>query len=124
MAQASKTRVERRNPEANYHKMGPAELRNLTPDFSWDNYFRNVNFPDIREVNVGQPEFFQALQDTWFASGIRQSLWLFPILYTLHILGVVILVGATSALDLRMLGLVMRDEPMPDLAALLRQLVV
>jgi len=65
------------------------------------------------------PHFFQALQDTWFASGIRQSLWLFPILYTLHILGVVMLVGATSALDLRMLGLVMRDEPMPDLAALL-----
>jgi putative endopeptidase len=41
--------------------MGPAELRALTPDFSWDTYFRNVNFPDIREVNVGQPEFFQAL---------------------------------------------------------------
>src|SRR5437660_7877228 len=36
MAQASKTRVERRDPEANYHKMDPAGLRALTPDFSWD----------------------------------------------------------------------------------------
>lgn len=64
-------------------------------------------------------EFFQGLQDTWFATGIRDSLLLFPILYTLHIFGVVILVAATSALDLRMLGLVMRDEPVSDLAALL-----
>jgi endothelin-converting enzyme/putative endopeptidase len=61
LAKASKTRVERRDPEANYHKMDPAQLRMLTPDFSWDNYFRNLGFPNIREVNVGQPEFFQAL---------------------------------------------------------------
>jgi Family of unknown function (DUF6644) len=65
------------------------------------------------------PEFFQWLQDTWFATGIRESLWIFPILYTLHIFGVVILVAATSALDLRMLGIVMRDEPVADAAHLL-----
>jgi hypothetical protein len=64
-------------------------------------------------------EFFQWLQQTWFATGIRESLWLFPVLYTLHIFGVVILVGATSALDLRMLGLVMRGESVPDTADLL-----
>jgi len=61
MARASKTRVERRDPEANYHLMELADLRALTPDFSWDTYFRDVGFPDIRLVNVGQPEFFQAL---------------------------------------------------------------
>ncbi len=61
LAEASKTRVERRDPQANYHKMGPAELRAMTPAFSWGNYFRDVGFPDIREVNVGQPEFFGAL---------------------------------------------------------------
>ena len=61
MAQASKTRVERRDPEANYHKMDPAGLRALTPDFSWETYFREVGFPNIHAVNVGQPEFFQAL---------------------------------------------------------------
>lgn len=64
-------------------------------------------------------EFFQWLQDTWFSTGIRESLWLFPILYTLHIFGVVILVAATSALDLRMLGLVMRNETVSDTADLL-----
>ena len=61
LAEASKTRVERRDPQANYHKMGPAELRALTPAFSWDTYFRNIGFQDIREVNVGQPDFFRAL---------------------------------------------------------------
>src|SRR5260370_296205 len=61
LAQNSKTRVERRDPEANYHKMARAGLRALTPDFSWDTYFRNIGFPSIHEVNVGQPEFFKAL---------------------------------------------------------------
>lgn len=53
------------------------------------------------------------------ATGIRESLWFFPTLYTLHIFGVVILVAATSALDLRMLGLVMRSEPVSDVGAML-----
>ena len=61
IAQESKTRVERRDPEANYHRMTPAEMAALTPDFSWPTYFQEIGFPDIRQVNVGQPEFFQAL---------------------------------------------------------------
>ncbi len=61
IAQSSRTRVELRDPQSNYHKMTVAQLRELTPDFSWDTYFRNVGFPGIGEVNVGQPEFFQAL---------------------------------------------------------------
>jgi len=61
MAMASKTRVERRDPESNYHKMDPAGLRALTPDFSWETYFRNIGFPNIHSVNVGQPEFLKAL---------------------------------------------------------------
>lgn len=61
LAEASKTRVERRDPQANYHKMTRAELRELTPAFSWERYFRDIGFPDLGEVNVGQPEFFRAL---------------------------------------------------------------
>ena len=61
MAEVSKTRVELRDPQANYHKLNMEALRALTPDFSWEAYFRNVGFPGIRQVNVGQPEFFQAL---------------------------------------------------------------
>ena len=65
------------------------------------------------------PEFFEWLQNTSLATVIHDSLWIFPILYTLHILGVVILVASTSALDLRMLGLVMRSEPVSEIADLL-----
>jgi putative endopeptidase len=61
LAEASSTRVERRDPQANYHKMNLAELRELTPQFSWETYFRDIGFPGIREVNVGQPKFFRAL---------------------------------------------------------------
>jgi len=61
LARESKTRVERRDAEANYHKMTPAQLATLTPDFAWPNYFQEIGFPDIESVNVGQPEFFQAL---------------------------------------------------------------
>src|SRR5207237_10152813 len=61
MAQNSKTRVERRDPEANYHKMDPAGLRPLTPYFSWDTYFRNIGLPNIHAVHVGQPESVKAL---------------------------------------------------------------
>jgi putative endopeptidase len=61
LAEASKTRVERRDPQANYHKMSLAELREMTPAFSWDNYLRDIGFPEIREVNVRQPDFFRAL---------------------------------------------------------------
>jgi len=75
----------------------------------------------VRETRKGVSvlEFCQWLQDTWLGVGIRESLWLFPILYTLHIFGVVILVAATSALDLRMLGVVMRKESVSDTAGLL-----
>ena len=65
------------------------------------------------------PEFFEWLQNTSLAIVIHDSLWIFPVLYTLHILGVVILVASTSALDLRMLGFVMRGEPVSEIAALL-----
>jgi len=61
LALASKTRVERRDPQSNYHKMDAAQLRMLTPDFGWEPYFREIGFPNIHGVNVGQPEFFQAL---------------------------------------------------------------
>ena len=68
LAENSSTRVQRRNPEANYHPMTKGELIGLTPDFDWGRYFRNINLPEIGKVNVGQPDFFKAadklLKDT------------------------------------------------------------
>jgi uncharacterized protein DUF6644 len=50
-------------------------------------------------------ELCQWLQSTGWATGIRESFNLYPALYTLHIFGFVIMVTATSVLDLRILRL-------------------
>ncbi len=61
MAEGSKTRAERRDAEGNYHKMSAAELGDLMPAFSWAEYFKALGYPEIRVVNVGQPEYFRGL---------------------------------------------------------------
>jgi putative endopeptidase len=58
LAKASFTRVERRDAEKNYNKRTLAELEQMTPNFSWKEYFSARNAPNIPVVNVGQPPFF------------------------------------------------------------------
>ncbi len=58
----------------------------------------------------------QWLEQTGVGTSIRESLWLFPIIETIHIFGIILLVGATSILDLRLMGLTFRDEPVSKLA--------
>jgi len=60
LAENSLTRVQRRNPEANYHPMIKSQLLEMTPHFDWGRYFRTINLPEIAKINVGQPEFFKA----------------------------------------------------------------
>jgi putative endopeptidase len=60
LAENSVTRVQRRNPEANYHPMIKAQLIEMMPHFDWGRYFRNVSLPEVGKVNVGQPDFFKA----------------------------------------------------------------
>ena len=61
LAEASMTRVERRDPDATYHRMSAEEIKALTPNFSWTAYFKELDAPPIAAVNVGQPKFFEAL---------------------------------------------------------------
>jgi hypothetical protein len=60
--------------------------------------------------------FCQWLEQTSMGKTIRESLWLFPIIETIHIFGIILLVGGTSILDLRLMGLTFRDEPVSKLA--------
>jgi predicted metalloendopeptidase len=68
LAESSSTRIQRRSPEGNYHPMTKGMLIELTPDFDWGRYFRNLNLPEVGKVNVGQPDFFKSadkiLKDT------------------------------------------------------------
>ncbi len=49
-------------------------------------------------------EYLDWLEHSSWAVAIRQSLWLYPALEIVHILGIVILVGAALFFDLRLLG--------------------
>jgi hypothetical protein len=57
----------------------------------------------------------QSLEDSALASTIRASFWLYPFLEIVHILGIVLLVGAAFLFDLRLLGL-SKNLPVPELA--------
>jgi putative endopeptidase len=59
LAQASMTRVERRDPEATYNRKTADELAKLTPHFSWAAYFKGFGITPAA-VNVAQPKFFEA----------------------------------------------------------------
>jgi len=62
LAQASRTLVERRDPEKNYNKFERAALPKLTPKFAWERFFAEIHFPAAEKtVLIGQPEFFTAL---------------------------------------------------------------
>jgi len=61
LAGASMKNTDIRDPNKTYHKMVLAELKTLTPNFSWDAYFKSVGHPELKEINVGQPEFFRTL---------------------------------------------------------------
>lgn len=61
LAKASMTNVERRDPQKVYHKMSVADAQALTPHLSWDSYFQALGGPKLAEINIGQPDFFKAL---------------------------------------------------------------
>ena len=47
---------------------------------------------------------------------MRESLWLFPVIETVHLLGMAALVGTITVFDLRLLGWAMRRERVSELA--------
>ncbi len=59
LAKASMTQVDQRDPDKTYHKLNLSELSALTPNFSWNSYFRGIGYPSIDTVNVAQPDFFK-----------------------------------------------------------------
>jgi putative endopeptidase len=61
LAKASTKREDLRDPVKNYHRMDMAKLDSFTPHFSWDEYFKEVGAPGIKSADIGQLDFFQAL---------------------------------------------------------------
>src|ERR1700730_17835231 len=43
LAVPARTRVELRDPQKNYNKMTQAEMQQMTPDWKWADYFKEIN---------------------------------------------------------------------------------
>ena len=56
IAKASYSAVERRNPEANYHKMSYDELKKTFSGIDWDAYLKALGVSGVTELNVEQIE--------------------------------------------------------------------
>jgi hypothetical protein len=56
------------------------------------------------------------LQDLNFPTEIRESVWLFPTIETVHVFALVLVVGSIMTVDLRLLGLTNRERPFSELA--------
>jgi hypothetical protein len=61
------------------------------------------------------PHFCQWLYATHFGTAIRESTYAFPIIETIHTLGIMVLVGTVSVLGLRLLGVSMKQAPVSRL---------
>ncbi len=61
LAQASMTRVQRRDPDAVYHKMSEAQLKTLAPTMNWSGYFETMGLAGKGDINVATPDFFKKL---------------------------------------------------------------
>jgi hypothetical protein len=60
--------------------------------------------------------FFEWCEATWLGNSIRESLWLFPVIESVHLLGLCLLGGAILLVDLRLLGVGLRRYPIPQIA--------
>ena len=59
LANASMTRVERRDPYKRKNKIRLADLEQLVPGFNWQAYFRELKTPQFELINVAPPSFFK-----------------------------------------------------------------
>jgi hypothetical protein len=59
---------------------------------------------------------FQAIENNAIGAAIRNSTWLFPVVESIHLLGLALLGGAVLMVDMRLLGLGLRAQPISQLS--------
>ena len=55
--------------------------------------------------------FFEWCENTAAGEAIRGSLWLFPVIESVHLLALALIGGAVLIVDLRLLGIILRRQP-------------
>lgn len=58
----------------------------------------------------------QVIYDSPIPTAIRESEWTFPIIQTFHILGILLFYGAIGLVDLRIVGIVLKERPAREVA--------
>jgi putative endopeptidase len=61
LAQASNTKVEMRDPKANYNPKTLSQLQSDAPEVNWQNYFNGIGLKQPGSFNLAQPKFFKTL---------------------------------------------------------------
>jgi hypothetical protein len=65
---------------------------------------------------VSLQEFSEWLQGTSASMWIQKTLWVIPSVQTIHILGIAVVMSSIAMLTLRLLGVVGRTWPLPEVA--------
>ncbi len=68
--------------------------------------------------------FFRWCESTLIGSAVAESVWAFPILAALHLLGLCVLGGALLVVDLRLLGAGLTGQPVARLARSARRWLI
>ena len=60
--------------------------------------------------------FFQWCENSGLIVAMRSSVWLFPVIESLHLMGLALIGGAVLMVDLRLLGFGLRRQPLAQVA--------
>jgi hypothetical protein len=69
-------------------------------------------------MSIADPivNILQWLNDTSLAEAIRDSVWIFPAIETVHVIAIALVVGSIMRLDLRLAGLLWRNRPVTEVS--------
>src|SRR6185436_15491475 len=65
----------------------------------------------VRRSSVFFVQAAEWLEATWLSTAIRESIWAYPIVESIHVLTIAVFLGLTAAMDARLLGAAMRETP-------------
>jgi hypothetical protein len=51
------------------------------------------------------------LEATWLSTAIRESIWVYPIVESTHVVTIALFLGLTAAMDARLVGAALRETP-------------
>jgi len=64
-------RVERRDRRKQYNPTAVADLKKTTPSIQWEKYFAGIGMGKLDTVNVAQPRYMEAIEETFKAKKVE-----------------------------------------------------